>query len=251
MSTINPHKPTRAISTGSPWGAVAPRAQVGNEEFKLVPDSVSLNPSRGGLESAPASGPSLSGSSNLANISQQTAVLATAAAAPGPLMLLLLGGEKSTKENQARKLADSLGLVHLNMGELIKEEVASGSELGSNLQQALTSGDRSPATLLYELVAERVREQECQEKGFILDAYPEDFKHHKAEDLLAELQGLRLIQLASAGGNCPDCIPMIEAAREKGAYYEVDDEEDHQDTADVLEALVDNFQSAPVRFMAV
>ena len=137
------------------------------------------------------------------------------------------------------------------MGELIKEEVSAGSELGVNLKHALDSGDQSPALLLYDLVSNRVSRPDVQQHGFILDAYPEDLKNHKASSLLEELEGLRLIQLSPADQNCTDCIPVLEQARQRGAYYQVDDEDNQQDTADVLEALVDNFHSAPVRMLAV
>jgi len=60
-----------------------------------------------------------------------------------------------------------------------------------------------------------------------------------------------LIELAPQSGNCPNCIPLIEVARRKGAYYQVDDEADQQDTADVLEALVENIQSSPMRWVPI
>jgi hypothetical protein len=225
---------------------------MGNTEYRLVPDQVSLSPAPAPTATAPArkdGGHMVP--SHLENMARQSSLTAAAVAAQtSPLTLLLLGDAQSSKENQAQKLAENLGLVHLNMGELIRQEVASGSQLGQELQQALNSGDRSPAVLLYELVARRVSQDDCKSSGFVLDAYPEDFKHHKAEALLEELEGLRMIRLADED-NCPNCIPVVESARAKGLYFEVDDEEDEQDTADVLEALVDNFQSTPIRLLAV
>lgn len=251
MSTISHNNASRPLSMGNPWGAVAPRAHKGNEEFKLVPDSVQLSPK----QPTPAASPRERGAeppmASLEALGQSTALMAAGGVSgAAPMMVLLLGSDDSSKENQAKKLAENLGLVHLNMGDLIKAEVASGSDLGRALESSLEDGQRSPAVLLYELVADRVRQDDCKEQGFVLDAYPEDLKDHKAEDLLRELDGLRLIQLAD-GDNCPGCIPLLEAAQKQGAYYEVDDEDNEQDTADVLEALVDNFQSTPVRMMPV
>lgn len=239
---------TRMLHTASPWGAVAPRAQVGGDEFKLVPDTFQSSPvAAPSAAPAAAPGPDLSvfGRSGL-----ESATLAAAASVNSPLMVVLLGSHSSSKEEQARQLAENLGVVHLNMGDMIQSEVAAGTDLGAQLQQALNDGEKSPALLLYDLVANRVRQEDCMEKGFVLDAYHEDFKGHKAENLLTELEGLRLISLASPD-NCPGCIPVIEVARERGAFFEVDDEPDAQDTADVLEALVDNFQSAPLRLVAL
>lgn len=248
MSTITNTSPqTSQLRTASPWGAVAPRAQVGNAEYKLVPDSFQASPVAAPAATTPDAGTPVR---HLENMGLQTAAYAAGAASGMPMMVVLLGSHSSTKENQARTLAENLGLVHINMGDLIKEEVASGSDLGVQLQQALNDGEKSPAVLLYDLVARRVRCEDVQEKGFILDAYHEDFKGHQAENLLSELEGLRLISLSGAE-SCPNCIPVIEAAREKGSFFEVDDEADQQDTADVLEALVDNFQAAPLRLVAI
>lgn len=253
MSTISINQPPHRLATGNPWGAVAPRAHLGNEEYKLVPDSVQINSQQ---TSAPAAAKQTAAAGKLSTpslqaLGQQTAQAVASAAHANPMMLVLLGSHDSSKLNQAQKLAENLGLVHLHMGDLIKEEVASGSDLGKAISCSLEDGNASPAVLLYELVADRVKQDDCREHGFILDAYPEDFKDHKAEDLLKELSGLRLIQLEGSTQNCPDCIPLLDAAREKGAYFEIDDEEDEQDTADVLEALVDNFQSAPVQFLKI
>ena len=250
MSVISSSIGQLPRSTGNPWGAVAPRTQMGNTEYRLVPDQVSLSPAP-----APAAPVKKDGGhmvpAHLENLARQSAVSAASVATQAvPLTLLLLGDDQSSKENQAQKIAENLGLVHLNMGDLIRSEMASGSALGQELKQALDSGDRSPAVLLYDLVAKRVGQDDCKTNGFVLDAYPEDLKHHKAEALLEELEGLRLIRLADED-NCPNCIPMVEQARAKGLYFEVDDEDNEQDTADVLEALVDNFQSTPIRLLAV
>jgi len=246
-SITSSHSGLRSVASGSPWGAVAPRAQFQDQEFKLVPDSFQFSPAK--AEAASSRSPQAP--AQLERVASFSALQAAQGASPSPLMVLLLGSHESSKKDQAATIAKNLGLVHLNMGELIRQEIATGSDLGSNLKKALDSGNESPALLLYDLVARRVAQPDVKEQGFVLDAYPEDLKHHKAEALLEELEGLRLVQLSGVNEACPNCIPVIEVAREKGAYFQVDDEEDEQDTADVLEALVDNFQSTPVRLLAV
>lgn len=237
------------ICTGSPWGAVAPRAHVGEAEYKLVPDTVQINPAP--VQAQPAPSKPSSGFPSMESLSKQTGIQVAAAASASPLMVVLLGTHQSSKKDQAETIANNLGLVHLNMGEMIREEVSSGSELGVNLKKALDGGNDSPALLLYDLVAKRVAQPDVQEHGMVMDAYPEDFKHHKAETLLEELAGLRLIELSAPEEKCSDCTPVVQAARQRGAYFQVDDEKDRQDTADVLEALVDNFHSAPVRMLSI
>lgn len=242
-SNLSVKKP---MCTGNPWGAVAPRAHVGENEYKLVPDSVQITPGQP-VQVQPAAS-----SSNLESLSKQSGIApALAGASAPPLMVLLLGDHESSKKDQAETIAQNLGLVHLHMGDMIKQEVSSGSELGVNLKKALDSGNESPALLLYDLVAKRVEQKDVQEHGMVLDAYPEDFQHHQAEALLEELEGLRLIELSKPEQKCTDCSPVVQAARQRGAYFQVDDEKDRQDTADVLEALVDNFHSAPVRMLAI
>ncbi|MBS2037744.1 nucleoside monophosphate kinase [bacterium] len=246
MNSITPNLSVKKpMCTGNPWGAVAPRAHVGENEYKLVPDSVQITPGQP-VQVQPKAG------SNVESLSKQSGIApALAATGSPPLMVVLLGDQDSSKKDQAETISQNLGLVHLHMGDMIKNEVNSGSELGVKLKKALDSGDESPALLLYDLVARRVEQQDVQEHGMVLDAYPEDFQHHKAEALLQELEGLRLIELSKPEKKCSDCSPVVQAARQRGAYFQVDDEKDRQDTADVLEALVDNFHSAPVRMLAI
>ncbi|MBT9585188.1 nucleoside monophosphate kinase [bacterium] len=245
MNSISSHIAARPVCQGNPWGAVAPRAQVDEKEFKLVPDTVQVSKPASSASARPET------PAHWDRMGEQSALAAAAASTAAPMMVLLLGSHDSSKKGQAETIAKNLGLVHLHMGDLIKQEVGAGSELGVNLKKALDGGDDSPALLLYDLVAKRVSQSDVQEHGFILDAYPEDLKHHKAETLLQELEGLRLIELSSADEDCSPFNPVVEMARQRGSYYQVDDEDNQQDTADVLEALVDNFHSTPVRMLAV
>ena len=189
MNSISPNLSVKKpMSSGNPWGAVAPRAHVGETEYKLVPDSVQITPGQP-VQVQPAAG-----GSNVESLSKQSGIApALAAASSPPLMVVLLGDQESSKKDQAETIAQNLGLVHLHMGDMIKQEVNSGSELGLNLKRALDSGDESPALLLYDLVARRVEQKDVQERGMVLDAYPEDFQHHKAESLLEELEGLQVV----------------------------------------------------------
>lgn len=252
MSVQFPTFGAPSLSRSNPWAAVAPLAQLDSGEYKLMPDSCELSavaPESVAVEEAPAP----EGAHHTPSLAAAAATSAAAAVAnSSPLMVVLLGSEASSKEGQAEKLASALGLVHLHMGALITEEIASGSALGQKLQDARENGNKSPAVLLHDLVSQRCSQEDVKQHGFVMDAYPQDLNGHKAEDLLKELDGLRLIQLVQSGGGCPATpLGVAESAKNKGVFFEVEDEADQQDTADVLEALVDNFHTAPVRMLAV
>lgn len=85
--------------------------------------------------------------------------------------IILLGPQGSGKGTQAELLAQRLGIPAFGMGQLCREEVASGSALGREIDQILLAGnlvsDQTAAALLKKRLA-----QPDTKKGYILDGYP-------------------------------------------------------------------------------
>lgn len=87
------------------------------------------------------------------------------------LCLILFGPPGSGKGTQAKLLRTSLGVAHISTGDILREAVASGSELGQELDVLLRAGSLVSDDLVNRLVADRTAQPDC-EKGFILDGYP-------------------------------------------------------------------------------
>jgi adenylate kinase len=102
------------------------------------------------------------------------------------MRLILLGPPGAGKGTQAEHLRDTYRLAHLSTGDMLREAVAAGSELGRKARSIMERGDLVPDELMIELVAERIDRPDCA-GGFILDGFPRTVAQAEALDrLLAE-----------------------------------------------------------------
>jgi adenylate kinase len=101
------------------------------------------------------------------------------------MRLILLGPPGAGKGTQAEHLRDTYRLAHLSTGDMLREAVAKGSDLGQKAKAIMDRGDLVPDDLMIELVAERIERPDC-EGGFILDGFPRTIAQAEALDQLLE-----------------------------------------------------------------
>ncbi|GAB4244705.1 MAG: adenylate kinase [Acidobacteriota bacterium] len=104
-------------------------------------------------------------------------------------VVVLLGPPGGGKGTQAVRLAKELGLEHFSTGEILREEVRQGSELGRQVKAVMESGALVSDEILGRIVRERL--SSLDGKGCILDGYPRNLA--QAEFLEEARNGLRLI----------------------------------------------------------
>ena len=85
--------------------------------------------------------------------------------------LLLIGPPGSGKGTQAPVIKDDLCLCHLATGDLLRDAVASGSELGKKAKDIMDRGELVPDELVISLIQNTMDIPEC-ERGMILDGFP-------------------------------------------------------------------------------
>jgi len=102
----------------------------------------------------------------------------------------LFGSPGSGKGTQAKLLKESLGIAHISTGDMLRERVASGDEIGQSVASLMQAGELVPDETVNRLVEERIDQPDC-ENGFILDGYPRTVQQAR---LLAELLVLRPIR---------------------------------------------------------
>ena len=95
--------------------------------------------------------------------------------------LILLGAPGAGKGTQAELLMQHLGIPSISTGNMLREAMANGSELGKQVKQCMDEGKLVSDDLVLSLVAERTAQDDCK-NGFILDGVPRTLSQAEALD---------------------------------------------------------------------
>ena len=106
--------------------------------------------------------------------------------------LILLGAPGAGKGTQAEMLAAKLQIPTISTGNMLREAMANGSDLGKQVKQCMDEGRLVSDELVLGIVAERTAKPDCQ-NGFILDGVPRTLAQAKALDEM----GIRLDHVVS------------------------------------------------------
>jgi len=87
----------------------------------------------------------------------------------GPI--ILLGPPGAGKGTQAKRIAERYGIPQVSTGDILRENVERGTELGRQARDVMARGDLVPDNLVCDMVALRLRNADCA-RGFILDGFP-------------------------------------------------------------------------------
>lgn len=110
--------------------------------------------------------------------------------------LILFGPPGAGKGTQAQRLQAEFGIMQLSTGDMLRAEVASGSELGNRAKTIMNAGQLVPDDLMIDLIAKRIEQKDCQ-KGFILDGFPRTIPQAVALDALLAKKGIVLAALVA------------------------------------------------------
>lgn len=99
------------------------------------------------------------------------------------MRLLFIGPPGAGKGTQAGKVAARLGIPHVSTGEMFRDHVARGTELGEKVEAIMAAGDYVPDEVTVAMLKERISQDDAED-GFILDGFP------RTETQVASLDGL-------------------------------------------------------------
>lgn len=104
------------------------------------------------------------------------------------LNLVLFGPPGAGKGTQAEFLIESFGLNHLSTGDLLRSEIAEGTELGKKANEFMTKGELVPDEVVIGMIKSKL-DNTPGAKGFIFDGFPRTVDQAKALDELLEKNG--------------------------------------------------------------
>jgi len=105
--------------------------------------------------------------------------------------LILLGPPGAGKGTQAERLCEEFNLVQLSTGDMLREEVKSGSELGRTAKEIIERGDLVPDDLMIAMIAGRIDTGNGGD-GVILDGFPRTTAQAEALDAMLLEKGLKI-----------------------------------------------------------
>ncbi len=85
--------------------------------------------------------------------------------------LILLGPPGAGKGTQAEKLSETCEIPHISTGDILRENIRQGTQLGIKARQYMEKGELVPDEVVIGIIRDRLKEPDC-EKGLILDGFP-------------------------------------------------------------------------------
>lgn len=128
------------------------------------------------------------------------------------MRLVFIGPPGIGKGTYAKMISAKYGIPHISTGDIFREEMAKGSELGLKVKYYVEKGLLVPDDIVIEVVRNVLQKPECR-NGFILDGFPRTVKQAEELDKITALDAVLLfeaplqviIERVSGRLVCPNC----------------------------------------------
>lgn len=140
------------------------------------------------------------------------------------MKLIFIGPPGSGKGTQAKRLAGRFGIPHISTGDMLREAVAGGTELGKKADAIMKSGALVPDDVMIGMIRERLTRADAK-KGFILDGFPRTLPQAEKLDTLLSgngKDGLRVLQLLVPDEAIVKRIALRRTCAQCGAIYHLE-----------------------------
>ncbi len=105
--------------------------------------------------------------------------------------IVLFGAPGCGKGTQAQRLKEHYGIEHVSTGEVIRDEIRRGTELGRSMEGYIAQGKLAPDEIVIAMIANYVAEHK-EAKGCIFDGFPRTTVQAEAFDKILAESGLRV-----------------------------------------------------------
>jgi adenylate kinase len=124
------------------------------------------------------------------------------------LNILMLGPQGSGKGTQAKLISAQYGVPHIATGDMLREAIANGTELGREVEPILERGDLVPDHLMISLIRERLMRKDTGE-GFVLDGFPRTMAQAEALDVMLREIGRELTIVFELQLSDDECLARL------------------------------------------
>jgi adenylate kinase len=118
--------------------------------------------------------------------------------------IVIFGPMNSGKGTIASRLGLKLGIPHISTGDMLREEVKQGTEIGKRVEPFMIKGLLMPDDIVTELLKKRLGQEDAK-KGFILDGYPRTMSQAIALDKIAKIDAAVIL-------NVPEWLLLVRAS---------------------------------------
>lgn len=155
------------------------------------------------------------------------------------MRIVLLGPPGAGKGTQAVLICKRYSIPHISTGEMLRDAVASGSELGKAVKSVLDSGELVTDTLIMQVVADRLGRDDCS-RGYLLDGVPRTVAQAEMLQVMLKERGSSLSSVVQL--SVPEQVLLDRIRHRGGAGSRTDD------TAEVAAKRLQVYwsQTAPV-----
>jgi len=134
-----------------------------------------------------------------------------------PPRLIIAGAPAAGKGTQCEIIKAAFGVVHLSTGDILRQAVRDSTPLGLQVKDYMDNGRLVPDELITNLVCERLEQEDCITRGWLLDGFPRTafqaealLVHCKARSEVSQRSGL----LSGSSKFDPDCFVLLDVPEE-------------------------------------
>jgi len=136
------------------------------------------------------------------------------------MQVMLLGAPGAGKGTQAKLITEMLNIPQISTGDMLREAIAQGTELGKEAKKIIDAGNLVSDEIINGLVKERVAREDCK-NGFLLDGYPRTLAQAEA----LKTAGIHLDHVIQISINNEEIINRITGRRihlDSGRVYHIE-----------------------------
>ena len=127
--------------------------------------------------------------------------------------LIMLGAPGAGKGTQAEKIAEKYGIPTISTGEILRNAISTGTELGKTAKSYMDAGQLVPDEVVIGIIRDFLKQDSCK-NGFILDGFPRSIPQAEALDNMGvkidavvsiEVADEKIVERMSGRRVCPKC----------------------------------------------